>query len=70
MRATHRNPRYDDSACRTCSSRPVEPTAKRTWTPGFFERLLRMAPEINLEVPERLPPNPYRERILDELAED
>jgi len=48
----------------------IEPVEKRAWSPGLKERLLRMAPDVNMEVPERLPPNPYREAVLDELAED
>ena len=48
----------------------LAPVEKRAWSPGFRERLLSMAPEVNMEVPERLPASPYREAILDELAED
>jgi hypothetical protein len=43
---------------------------KRAWSPRFWERLLEMAPEVNMEVPEPLPPNPYRDSVLDELAND
>jgi len=48
----------------------IEPVRKREWSPGFWERLLQMAPEVNMEVPERLPSNPYRDSVLDELAND
>ena len=48
----------------------IEPVEKRAWSPGLKERLLRMAPDVNMEVPERLPPNPYREAVLEELAEE
>jgi antitoxin VapB len=48
----------------------VAPMEKRAWSPGLKERLLEMAPDVNMEVPERLPSNPYREAVLDELAED
>ena len=48
----------------------LAPVEKRAWSPGLKERLLRMAPDVNIEVPERLPSNPYREAVLDELAED
>lgn len=47
-----------------------EPVTKRQWSPGFFEMLHALAPKINMEVPERLPSNPYRDKVLDELAED
>jgi antitoxin VapB len=48
----------------------IEPLEKRAWSPGFMESLLRLAPDVNMEVPERLPPNPYRDSVLDELAND
>ena len=48
----------------------LAPVEKRAWSPGFWERLLAMAPEVDIEVPERLPDSPYREAILDELAKD
>jgi antitoxin VapB len=48
----------------------LAPVEKRAWSPGLMERLLEMAPDVNMEVPERLPSNPYREAVLDELAED
>jgi antitoxin VapB len=48
----------------------IEPVEKRAWSPGFWESLRRMAPDVNMEVPERLPANPYRDSVLDELAND
>ena len=53
----------------TGSNEPDPPT-KRDWSPGFMERLLQRAEEVDIEVPERLPSNPDREKILDELAKD
>jgi hypothetical protein len=32
--------------------------------------MLELAPDVNMEVPERLPTNPYRDSVLDELAND
>ena len=48
----------------------LAPVEKRDWSPGFWERLLKLAPEVNIEVPERLPDSPYREAIIDELAKE
>src|SRR4051812_6307368 len=48
----------------------IEPVEKRAWSPGFREELLRLAPDVNLEPPERLPASAYREAVLDELGND
>jgi hypothetical protein len=52
------------------SARSSSPWRSAPGRRGFWERLLAMAPEVNREVPERLPSNPYREAVLDELARD
>ena len=48
----------------------LAPVEKRAWSPGFWERMLKLAPEVNMEVPEPLPPSPHRDAVLDELGQD
>ena len=48
----------------------LAPVEKRDWSPGFWEEMLRLAPEIDIEVPEPLPPSPHRDAVLDELGRD
>jgi antitoxin VapB len=48
----------------------LAPVEKRDWSPGFWERMMQLAPEVSIEVPERLPDSPYREAVIDELAKD
>jgi len=47
----------------------IEPVEKRAWSPGFWERLLKLAPDVNMEVPERLPDSSHRDAVLDELEQ-
>ena len=43
--------------------------SERSWSPGFWERMHRLATEVDIEVPEPLPETPYRDAAIDELAE-
>jgi antitoxin VapB len=48
----------------------LAPAEKRDWSPGFWEEMLRLAPKVDIEVPERLPDSPHRDAVLDELGQD
>lgn len=51
-------------------SAPPKKHWARDWSPGFWEEVLRLAPEVDIEVPEPLPPSPHRDVVLDELGRD
>ncbi|HYJ80666.1 MAG TPA: hypothetical protein VEW03_13720, partial [Longimicrobiaceae bacterium] len=36
----------------------LEPVEKRTWSPGFWDRMHRLAADVDMEVPEPLPSTP------------
>ena len=48
----------------------LEPIGRRSWSPGFWERMHRLADEVDPGVPEPLPGSPYRDAILDQLGPD